>query len=238
MPTRIFVFTMLLFTLPGCFDPRAGDYRAADLFKDEGVIQLANAVARDERDEIIKLLASGIDPNTLGYDGISLLIWGVGARSSIGLETLIEQGANPDYVAPNGVSAVSLAAGAKRSRMLKALLKSGANPNAIENGQPALHIAVSQNRDVNYKLLVEAGADINATDSRQETAVVIAVGVFGRYDLAVYSLEHGLSHELRTLASYTEFRAVGAKQQPWREKTFQLLKERGIQFPVYKKKNN
>ena len=120
--------------------------------------------------------------------------------------------------------------------MLKVLLENGGNPNIQEKNKPVLNIAVRQLRIENAKLLVDAGANLDFIDSSGSTAAEEAVR-FGRYDIAYYILEHGLSANIINLAKTVDFRKVtpGSDQEEWRNKTIQYLEQnKGIKFPIFK----
>ena len=85
----------------------------------------------------------------------------------------------------------------------------------------------------NAKALIAAGADINAHD-RGRSAPDYAIASGGRFDIAVWLLEHGYNHDLAGLARGAEIRHVRreGEQQRWKETLIGMLRERGLVFPA------
>jgi hypothetical protein len=56
----------------------------------------------------------------------------------------------------------------------------------------------------------------------------------GRFDLAVYLVERGLSFELQKLGAVAELRVVpkASEQQRWKKRLIEMLEERGVTFPA------
>lgn len=225
----------------GCAETRVGGMSARDAFGDPRVVRLVEAGDRGNLWAMDAAIRDGANVNAVGTDGISPLMWLLTNRRLKAAERLLDAGADPNYKEPkDNFSAMAVAAGGAYPEMLELLLKHGGDPNArgFRIDDPLLIIAVMQFRDANIDLLLKYGADVNAhSEITKDTAANVAVGL-GRFDLAAKFLEHGLSYELTELAKDVEIRSVPPKSdaQRWKDKVIEMLKERGIQFPVFKPK--
>ncbi|TGL32571.1 hypothetical protein EHQ52_14915 [Leptospira koniambonensis] len=73
--------------------------------------------------------------------------------------------------------------------------------------------------------------DINIQSGR-DSAPAGAIGLMGRFDIAIWLLEHGYTQDLPGLAKTAEIRDVHSKLQPYKEKLIDTLIASGIKFPV------
>jgi ankyrin repeat protein len=210
---------------------------AQQAFSDPRVVALVEAVSRSDYASADKALKAGANVNAVGSDGISPLLWMLGAAPQVKpVEYLLKAGANPNYRDErHKASAMYIAAGGEHTnKLLALLLRYKGDPNMLgPRDVPLLFTAVQQQRDDNIKLLVGSGADVNWTDRHKDTAANQAID-YARFDLIVYFLDHGLTSNLQDLASEVEIRVVpNSDAQRQKEKVIEMLKARGVKFPAF-----
>ena len=224
-----------------CGPVRYGGMSVQEAFPDERVVRMVEAASRGDLGAVDAEIKAGADVNYVGTDGISPLLWVmVEARRRgdlTGLEHLLKAGADPNYRdEERKASAMALAAGGDRPRILELLLKHKGDPNLIgPGGEPLLHIAAGEFRRANIDLLLRYGGDINIHTKIGNTTAAHVAARLGRFDLAAYLLEKGLSYNLQGLARAVEARHVppDSEAQRWKNKVIEMLKERGVKFPAF-----
>lgn len=106
-----------------------------EVFEDSKVIALAEAAAKGDTSEVDRLVASGVDVNTIGKEGVTPLLYALWSDSFKGYLRLLEHKANPNHcwngndLLPDSVSAVHFAASRDRSTWLMVTLQHGGDPN-------------------------------------------------------------------------------------------------------------
>ena len=225
---------------------KVNDMDAKDFFKDPKQLELAIASARGDISRIDRLVGGGADVNYVGEEGMTALIWALGAQSKKGVSALLKHGANPNYIASNGVSAMSLAAGAEDIEFLKMLLENGGDPNLFdsEEEQPMLMISLMQDRKEHMGLLLEKGANINLKDGVYGDTALMKAAKIQLYDHVYFLLNRGADPFVKnprnkTVMTYIK-RSIDrnnivpdSENYIWREKSIQLLREKGINVDDY-----
>jgi len=163
------VLTGMLVSITACKDTLLNAVgkpmiNASEVYTDEGVIQLANAVQKGDVKQIKALVAQGVDVNArTEKEGYNLLIWAMLNQNKKGLIALLEAGADPAVGDNEGDTILHWAASANDPSYLKLLLDQGVDPNLRGKvGAPALRNAIMGDRVENFKVLLAAGADPNA----------------------------------------------------------------------------
>lgn len=225
-------------------------------YTDKNAVTLIKAVARGDTGKIAELARMPGLVNQLGDGAVPPLLWAICADNIAGFEALLKAGADPNLagngagvgdgaghgvkesgsIVYEGWSATLMAASAGQPGFLKLALQYGGDANAAkgerEPNRPLL-LAAYHGLKENMKVLLAAGADINIHD-RQSSAATYALGVTGRFDIAVWLIEQGYSHDLQGLASRAEISHVpiDGEQQRWKEKLIGMLRARGAVFPA------
>ncbi len=83
-----------------------GAKSAKDAFKDAGVVELLEAVVRQDAPKAKRLIASGVNINAMGEGGVTPLLWVFGAHDLKAMKMLLELGADPDKYALGKVGEV------------------------------------------------------------------------------------------------------------------------------------
>lgn len=212
-----------------------------DFFQSPNVRALATAAARGDTAEVARLVKTGVDPNSVGRDGMVPLVWVMGARSHTGMRALLAAGANPNAAGPGGLKPLELAAKSTDPELLRILLDANANPNARNSdGQTLLHVAVMGRVPANVQLLLEHGADVNALDEGHVTPLKLAAAI-RQWDLAALLLERGADPGIPDFGGGTVAFSMERGGAPTDatgrqayEHVHQLLTTRGVRFPAEK----
>lgn len=73
-------------------------WKAEDYFDDPQVRALCGAIERNDIEELERLIESGVNVNSLGKDGMSLLLWAFPDRKIERFECLLHHGADPNVI--------------------------------------------------------------------------------------------------------------------------------------------
>src|SRR5687768_8189198 len=151
---------------------------------------LLEAVERGERAAALQLLAKGADPNALGPDGATAIMYAAYNDDVELVRALIAAGANVKLQNQFGTSAITEAAIIGSTPIIDVLLKAGADPNTKnpEGEAPLMAVARTGKVDAAARLL-EAGADVNAREG------------FGGQSALMWAAAQGQAEMVRFLAS-------------------------------------
>lgn len=208
------------------------------VFPDARVANLAVAACDGDLPRIHAQLVAGADPNAIGFQGLSPLLWAERCENIAGMRALLQAGANPNYhtVGKGGFSAVFMAASVvDRPDLIRLLLEFGGDPNDVVNDSSdtslgrALEAGVQSDDWTIFNMLLDAGADINREYAG--TTIVEQAALLNQFDRVEDFLKRGYSHNLPGLVKYVEggnFEDIGKKQQDARLRVVALLRGRGI----------
>src|SRR5215467_9195192 len=126
---------------------------------------LLDAAEAGDRAAALRLLAGGANPNTLGADGSTAVMYASANEDLDLVRALIKAGANVKLKNQFGTSAITEAAIVGSAPIIDALLKAGAGPNTktTEGETPLMEVARAGKVDA-AKRLLDAGADVNAKE--------------------------------------------------------------------------
>ena len=177
-------------------------WRSRDLYQDPVMIQLANAVAAEDVQQIDALVAQGADVNATGTRGLGLLMWAMAKNSPKGFVRLLDHGADPLLPALDAPAdarpgrkmplIAEYAAQNKSTAYLQALLDKGMDPNLTRaNGTPLLFHTIESHAPWNVKVLLDAGADANRSSPDNVESVLQHAISFRQIDIALLLVERG-----------------------------------------------
>lgn len=177
---------------------------ANEFFKDKKVVALAKAIHKGDREKIKALIREGVDPNSIGKDGTSLLFWAIMVDSTKGFDFLLQEGADPTLCDKDGRTMLHIAAMAGNSEFLKILLDHGVDPNirSCLDNNTALYDVSGLNQK-NFDLLIEAGTDLNATDNTGGTILHNAAGSGTTTHFLIQLLKLGADPKIKTKKGHT-----------------------------------
>src|SRR5262245_58526465 len=128
---------------------------------------LLDAAESGDRATVLRLLAEkGTNPNMVGADGTTAVMWAAHNDDLALVQALIKAGANVKLKNQFGTSAITEASIIGSAPVIEALLKAGADPNTKNpEGETAL-MAVARSGKVDAaRRLLDAGADVNAKEA-------------------------------------------------------------------------
>lgn len=207
-----------------------------EFFQKGPVQQLAIAAAEGDTDTIAKLVASSVDINFQGKDGMTALMWALGAQNKQGFRLLLENGANPNLPIKSGGSVMSLAASADDAEFLQLALKHGGDPNLFNTNRNTYLIfeTISPGHLPHVKALVEAGAEINSKDNAGQSPMIVAANL-NQYDIVLYLLNQGADFSLADRWGYTVVEPIENNNidpdnelYQWRQQAIGFLREQGV----------
>ncbi|CAN0149937.1 unnamed protein product, partial [Phaeothamnion confervicola] len=145
---------------------------------------LADAIAAEDEDFALALLAKGTSTTHRDASGVSLLM----SAAHLGMlpvaEALLVAGAEVDAANDAGATALITAAHKGHEGVVKALIAAGASLNAQDvDGSTALMAAAAGQHLETAKALAVAGADVNAQNKDGHSALMFAY--HGRSQIAV-----------------------------------------------------
>jgi len=131
-----------------------------------GKPSLLDAVESGDRSTALKLLAERADPNTVGPDGTTAIMYAAANADLDLVRALIKAGANVKLQNQFGTSAITEASIIGSAPIVDALLKAGADPNTKNpDGETPLMEAARAGKLDAAKVLLDAGADVNAKEN-------------------------------------------------------------------------
>ena len=82
--------------------------------------------------------------------------------------------------------------------------------------------------------MIKHGANLNYSNDVGESAATWAAAL-GHFDILAQLLDLGYSHDLQGLAAGVQGRKVDSAEQPEKDRVIQMLRARGVQYPVPRK---
>lgn len=202
--TVLICFMVLLGNLSGCSADDA-NHQVKEYFSDPQVRALVMAADDGDVKKIDQLVASGVDVNSRGKDGITPLIWAIYHQKKAGYQALLKHGADPNLQVQDGRykgdSAMETAAQLRDSSYLKLALEHGGNPNLVDSTSSdyytPLFSAIFGGRKENVELLIRNGANIDfkIDGFNDHTPLAFAMGT-NEYEIAYMLLQAGANYKL------------------------------------------
>ena len=196
------------------------EFNGTAYWDDPGVLAMASAINEGDT-TAMRAAAAGLDMNTVGREGMTLLVFAIRRRPDA-VNTVLRLGADPNLVLPGVVSPLAQAIEAPDTAF-RSLLLAGANPNvAGSNESPVLFDAIRGRLPDRYTALVASGADLTRLDALGRSALM-AAAESGEWTIALDLLMRGVNRDhtapdgttLRTILE--RMRATRADDAAFRE---------------------
>jgi len=207
-----------------------------EMYADQRVAELVEAVLADDAVRVRALAETGTDVNALPENGAPPLLWAVHFEHLEAMAALLESGADPCQHIPGlGDDSVFIVVlRTERTEQLKLLLSKGGDPNcpvADRDELSLLGIAAFKGPLAHVRMMVEAGADMHFRNDGYRT-VVGRAQAGGNYDIVLYFLESGYRYRLEDVASRNQVSLVDEAHEPQRQAVIAWLKAHGVTYPV------
>lgn len=237
---RVSGLLFLIFSLLGCQVVNgAGRVKLQDFYQDKNLIELAKAAANGNVQRIDQLVASGVNVNKTGNDGMTPLLWALLAKNKTGMKRLLEHGASPNTPLKSGDSIINFAAAIDDPDYLRMVLAHGGNPDYVnpqDNVNPtSLFIAISRMNEVNVQALIHAGADLNYKRAAGSETPMMAAAALNQWKIVYALLTAGTDYALKnrwgnTVTYYIENNNIVADtaQFQWRQEVIKFLENKGV----------
>lgn len=165
--------------------------KPADWFDHEPTARMVAAAFKGNTRAVKRAHADGGDPNYIGQDEITPLMWVLPRRHRYaGIKALLKVGADPNYVAYRVPSIMAQVARRGDIPLMKPLVKHGGNPGLVPNGFPLPITAAFEEQFDMMRWLMDAGADINALGPSDQTLIMLLTRV-GYWEQALAALDRG-----------------------------------------------
>jgi ankyrin repeat protein len=139
-----------------------------------GKPSLLDAAESGDRATALRLLAERADPNAVGPDGTTAVMYAAANADLDLVRALIKAGANVKLQNQFGTSAITEASIIGSASIVDALLKAGADPNTKNpDGETPLMEAARAGKLDAAKVLLDAGADVNAKENWGEQSAIM-----------------------------------------------------------------
>ena len=208
------------------------------IFADKAVADLAVAGAKGDTKAIDRLLAQGVNINTVGEFGETPLFWALYAHNKTGFQKLLERGADPNAKDENGDGVIHLAAEDEDPDYLRLALANRGDPNLRDKRgvfPTPIYRAIHPNQNDNLKILLTNGADKEARDVSKKTPLQTMV-FLSQFNKAYILLMAGADYQAtdgtgHTVADYIARFPFSRSTDPegWRDKVIAFLREHGME---------
>jgi hypothetical protein len=238
---RITWYFTAVVLLVGCRN-RSQPESAEQLFSGD-VQSLAKAAARGDHQTVDRLVATGVDVNAIGSEGMTPLLWAVKENNLVGFSSLLAHGADPNALTDTGKSAVNVAAGMADLTWLRLCLAYGGDPNLVNAGNPhapgqtPIYYAIREHNAPAVKVLIESGADLEIADATERSPLYYACE-FADYEIIYVLLRSGADYSpnnpdgldpVARLRKFHRFSKEGdAEARAWYIKIVALLETKGV----------
>ena len=164
---------------------------------------LADAVEKQDKVTVRKLLAGQVDVNAAQADGMTALHWAVYLDDLETVQSLVRSGARVTSENRYGVTPLSLACSNGTAKIVELLLENGAKPNAtLRGGETILMTAARTGRVDPVRMLLAKGAEVNAKEKDDQTALMWAAAE-GHLEVVDALLEAGAEFQAPLESGYT-----------------------------------
>jgi ankyrin repeat protein len=170
---------------------------------------LLDAAEQGDHATALRLLSKGANPNAVGPDGTTALMWAASNDDVELVRALIKAGANAKAKNQFGTSALTEASIIGSASIINTLIKAGADPNTKnpEGETPLLAVARSGKVDA-AKVLLEAGADVNAKEEFGGQTALMWAAAQSQPEMVKFLATHGADLNARGIVRNWERKVI------------------------------
>jgi ankyrin repeat protein len=170
---------------------------------------LLDAAESGDRPAALKLLAAKADPNTVGPDGTTAIMYAAANNDLDLVRALIKAGANVKLMNQFGTSAITEASIIGATPVIDALLKAGADPNTKNpDGETPLMEAARAGKVDAAKRLLDAGADVNAKETWGGQSAIMWAAAQSQAEMIKLLASHGADVNARGVVHQWERKVI------------------------------
>ena len=218
----------------------SGTLKVNYFFDDKKIIELSKHIAKGNISKIEEAVNSGVNINTVGKDGMTLLLLALHAQNKKGYEKLLKLGASPNLQLKSGDSVMSLSAAMSDSFYLQQALMHGGNPNIVNEVKKVfptpIYRAIAELNINNVKILANANANIDYSDFRGFTPALYAANI-NQWEIVYFLLKVGadftkLDRWNKGIVYSLEENNISNQGElyQWRGKVIEFLRQKGVQI--------
>jgi uncharacterized protein len=165
---------------------------AAGILSAAGSSDVADAVMREDRVAVEKLVEQHADVNAPQPDGATALHWAVFRSDKEMVDLLIRAGANPKAANRDGSTPLWLACINGDAPIIATLLKAGADANEqLPLGRTPLMVAARTGNVDAIQVLLDHGANVNAKETLRGTTALMWAADEGHAEAIQLLVQHG-----------------------------------------------
>jgi ankyrin repeat protein len=218
--------------------------QAAMYFTDPRMQQAAEAIFMGDAAALTKALQRIRDINSPApggppeNKGPTLLILAVESNKIDLVRVLIEHGANPNYNPPRNLNALASSTWLPKSDTFYYLIQHGGDVNLKDfRDNPLTFEAATQYHFDEMWYLLDHGADINAK-GQLGAPLIVDLSRTDQFEQIAKLIERGADYTIPDATGATvafiaqDHDNVTPAFDVWRKKVIQMLKDRGVKFPV------
>ncbi len=232
--------TKILFTLGSLLRLLLGQLSAVENpahYFDPPTLDLVQAALRHHTADV---QASRADPNTIGRERMTPLIYAVLKQNQEAIKLLLKAGADPVRLVPSVGSATSIAAKLIDTRALVTLLDNGADVHALVGGEPLSFSAHDVENRAALEIILAHGLSLDARNTRGETLLIDVLSV-NDTDMAHWLVDRGadvhvMDRLFNSAANHLQMSVDNSSANNTKLPAFLALKakfeQRGVRFPV------
>lgn len=206
---------------------------ASDFFNTPNTLKMANAIERNNIEEI-KELSKILDINYQGKDDMSFLLWSFLKHQHTAMDTLLKLGANPN-ISIGDTYLLAYIASNYDITWLKLLDSYNVNLNQKrKTGTPIMFETIIADKWENLLYFLDHGADINLRDHAGYSAIM-RLADLGEYEHVFELIKRGADLKKTSPYGYSLASSVkvsvpqkGTNEYMYRKKVIEVLKKEGI----------
>ena len=243
MKIELIILFLSMMLLISCTPSSSTGKKPEFYYKNAKVIELCNAISRNDEAAVDELLKQGVDINATGKEGMTPLWWAFSLNSISRFEMVLKKGGNPNIRTQleYGPSVMTFAVRHKDVDYLRLALEYGGNPNYQDSDYDTLLFdAIRYDNSLKkVELLYNAGADLNHRNYMGNSYIEMAFDS-SKYDIIYFFLENGADYSA-PMGNYTiaDFCALAYQQSdknyrlyPYLLKIIDFLESRGVKIDL------
>lgn len=200
------------------------------------VAELVKAAASGNETKLKDLLANSANPNALGQDDVTPLIWTMLDENAAAFELLLRHGADPNLLRTDRRSTMDLVVLMEDQVFLDLALKYGGDINLVNswNGRTPIYQVLDEKWTDRLLHLIAMGADQDFQNEFGDTPIAVAA-FHQQWKTVFVLLESGADYTLADMTGRTMITSLETRYysrlhdlRGWRKKVVEYLRSAGV----------